>query len=179
MILALLAVVQIGSKAFTESVIVAEMAAQVARSAGVSAVHRRELGGSRILWDALLRGQIDAYPEYTGTIAQELLPGQGDLRERVAAKGIVMSRSLGFSDSYAIGMTRRAAERLGIRTLEDLARHPEVRLGFSNEFMDRKDGWPALRAAYRLPQRNVRGLEHDVAVRALAGRSLRHKSTAS
>jgi len=169
MILALLAVVQIGSKAFTESVIVAEMAAQVARSAGVSAVHRRELGGSRILWDALLRGQIDAYPEYTGTIAQELLPGQGDLRDRVAAKGVVMSQSLGFSDSYAIGMARRTAERLGIRTLDDLARHPELRLGFSNEFMDRKDGWPALRAAYRLPQRNVRGLEHDVAVRALAG----------
>ena len=86
MILALLAVVQIGSKAFTESVIVAEMAAQLARSAGIEAVHRRELGGSRILWDALLRGEIDAYPEYTGTIAQELLPGQGDLRDRVAGK---------------------------------------------------------------------------------------------
>ena len=169
MILALLAVVQIGSKAFTESVIVAEMAAQLARSAGVETVHRRELGGSRILWEALLRREIDSYPEYTGTLAQELLPGRSDLRERVAAKGVVMSRSLGFSDSYAIGMQRRTAERLGIRTLEDLARHPEVRLGFSNEFMDRKDGWPALRAAYRLPQRNVRGLEHDVAVRALAG----------
>ena len=169
MILALLAVVQIGSKAFTESVIVAEMAAQLARSAGIEAVHRRELGGSRILWDALLRGEIDAYPEYTGTIAQELLPGQGDLRDRVAGKGVVMSRSLGFSDSYAIGMQRAAAERLGIRTLEDLARHPRLRLGFSNEFMDRKDGWPALRAAYRLPQRDVRGLEHDLALRALAG----------
>ncbi len=169
MILALLAVVQIGSKAFTESVIVAELATQIARSAGIETVHRRELGGSRILWDALLGGDIDAYPEYTGTIAQELLPGQGDLRERVAAKGLVMSRSLGFSDSYAIGMQRRAAERLGIRTLEDLARHPGLRLGFSNEFMDRKDGWPALRAAYRLPQKDVRGIEHDLALRALAG----------
>src|SRR5437879_10901829 len=79
-----------------------------------------------------------------------------------------MSRSLGFSDSYAVGMQRRSAEKLGIRTLVDLARHPELRLGFSNEFMDRKDGWPALRSAYGLPQRNVRGLEHDVAVRALA-----------
>ncbi|MFL5310023.1 MAG: glycine betaine ABC transporter substrate-binding protein [Myxococcales bacterium] len=168
MILALLAVMQIGSKAFTESVIVAETAAQLARSAGVATAHRRELGGSRILWDALLRGEIDAYPEYTGTIAQELLPGRGDLRERVAAKGVVMSRSLGFSDSYAIGMRRAVAERLRIRTLDDLARHPELRLGLSNEFMDRKDGWPALRGAYGLPQRNVRGLEHDVAVRALA-----------
>src|SRR5438067_3105261 len=119
MILALLAVVQIGSKAFTESVIVGEMAARLARNAGVATVHRRELGGSRILWNALLGGEIDAYPEYTGTIAQELLPGPGDLRDRVAAKGVVMSRSLGFSDSYAVGMQRRTAEKLGIRTLVD------------------------------------------------------------
>jgi osmoprotectant transport system permease protein len=169
MILALLAVVQIGSKAFTESVIVAEMATQLVRSAGIEAVHRREVGGSRVLWDALLAGDIAVYPEYTGTLAQELVPGAGDLRERVERKGLVMSRSLGFSDSYAIGMRRAAAERLGIRTLEDLGRRPELRLGFSNEFMDRKDGWPALRAAYRLPQRDVRGMEHDLALRALAG----------
>ena len=168
MILALFAVVQIGSQAFTESTLVAEMAAQLARSAGVETNHRRELGGSRILWEALLTGEIDAYPEYTGTLAQELLPGAGDLQDRVAAKGVVMSRSLGFSDSYALGMRRRVAENLGIRTLEDLARHPALRLGLSNEFMDRKDGWPALRAAYRLPQQDVRGIEHDVALRALA-----------
>lgn len=168
MILALLAVVQIGSKAFTESTLVAEMAAQLARSAGVETNHRRELGGSRILWEALLSGEIDAYPEYTGTLAHELLPGPGELQDRVAAKGVVMSRSLGFSDSYALGMQRRVAEHLGIRTLEDLARHPALRLGLSNEFMDRKDGWPALRAAYRLPQPDVRGMEHDLALRALA-----------
>jgi len=140
----------------------------LARSTGADVVHRRQLGGTRIVYDALEAGEIDAYPEYTGTLAQELLPGQGDLGDRVAAKGVVMSRSLGFSDSYAIGMRRRVADQLGIRTLEDLARHEGLRLGLSNEFMDRKDGWPALRAAYRLPQRDVRGLEHDVAVRALA-----------
>ena len=71
MILALFAVVQIGSKAFTESTLLAEVAAQLARSAGVETNHRRELGGSRILWEALLRGEIDAYPEYTGTASPE------------------------------------------------------------------------------------------------------------
>jgi osmoprotectant transport system permease protein len=169
MMLALLAVVQVGSKVFTESVIVAEMATQLARTAGVEAVHRRELGGSRVLWDALLAGQIDVYPEYTGTLTEELVPGDAEgLRKRVDSRGVVMSRSLGFSDSYAIGMKRTVAERLGIRTIEDVARHPELKLGFSNEFMDRKDGWPALRRAYGLPQRNVRGLDHDLAYRALA-----------
>jgi osmoprotectant transport system permease protein len=169
MMLALLAVVQVGSKVFTESVVVAEIATQLVRTAGIEAVHRRELGGSRVLWDALLKGEIDAYPEYTGTLTQELLPGAGaDLRDRVAERGVVMSHSLGFSDSYAIGMKRVVAARLGVQTIADLTRHPELRLGFSNEFMDRKDGWPALRRAYGLPQRNVRGLDHDLAYRALA-----------
>ncbi len=169
MILALLAVVQIGSKVFTESVIVAEMAAQLVRGGGLEASHRRELGGSRVLWNALLAGEIDAYPEYTGTLAQELVPGDvAGLRERVARHGVTMSRSLGFADSYAVGMKRTAAERLGIRTIRDLSRHPRLKLGFSNEFMDRKDGWPALRKAYGLPQRGVRGMDHDLAYRALA-----------
>jgi osmoprotectant transport system permease protein len=169
MMLALLAVVQVGSKVFTESVIVAEMATQVVRAAGIEAVHRRELGGSRVLWDALLKGEIDAYPEYTGTLTQELLPGAvSDLRERVAERGVVLSRSLGFSDSYAIGMKRTVADRLGVRTIADLTQHPQLRVGFSNEFMDRKDGWPALRRTYALPQRDVRGLDHDLAYRALA-----------
>jgi osmoprotectant transport system permease protein len=60
------------------------------------------------------------------------------------------------------------AARLGIRRISDLARHPSLRFGFTNEFMDRADGWPALRRAYRLPQRQVRGLAHDLAYRALA-----------
>src|SRR5919204_390471 len=116
----LVAVVQVGSKVFTESVIVAELATQVARAAGVEAVHRRELGGSRVLWDALLAGEIDVYPEYTGTLTEELVPGDAaGLPGRVQAHGVVISRSLGFSDSYAIGVKRSVAKRLGIRTIQD------------------------------------------------------------
>ena len=160
--------VQVGSKAFTESVIVGEIAAQIERAAGNETTHRRELGGSRLLWDALVAGRIDVYPEYTGTILQELSPGPaGELDRRLDAKGLRRTRSLGFDDTYAIGVRRDVAQRLRLRTISDLARHPELPLGFSNEFMDRKDGWPALRAAYRLRHRNVRGLSHDLAYRAL------------
>src|SRR5580693_5390507 len=67
--------VRVGSKAFTESVILAELATQLGNAAGVPATHQKQLGGTRVLWEALLSGQIDAYPEYTGTIIQELLPG--------------------------------------------------------------------------------------------------------
>ena len=170
---AIAATVTVGSKAFTESVILGDIAAGVLRDAGFAVQHRRSLGGTRVLWEALLRGDIDLYPEYTGTIAREILAGDhvdGDaaIRAALATRGIAMPRTLGFNDTYAIGMRRAEAARLGIRRLSDLERHPALRFGFSNEFMDRGDGWPALRAAYALPQQNVRGLDHDLAYRALA-----------
>ena len=69
--------VAIGSKAFIESVILGEMVVQIARSAGARPVHRQGLGGTRVLWDALLKGDIDIYPEYTGTISEEIFAGKG------------------------------------------------------------------------------------------------------
>jgi osmoprotectant transport system permease protein len=62
--------VRVGSKVFTESVILAEMAVQLVRDAGVEAQHRTGLGGTQVLWNALLAGEIDAYPEYTGTMPE-------------------------------------------------------------------------------------------------------------
>jgi osmoprotectant transport system permease protein len=169
--------VRVGSKKFTESVILAEAAVQLVRTAGARATHVAELGGTRVLWDALLAGEIDAYPEYTGTIAQELLRGvdPGDeegLRAALAAHRVRMGRPLGFEDGYAIGMREEVAARLGIRTLSDLARRSGVRLGLSHEFLDRADGWPALRDRYGLAQASVRGLDHDVAYRGLAHGSI-------
>ncbi len=163
--------VAVGSKKFTESVILGEMAVELLESAGIEARHRRELGGTRILWDALLRGDVDVYAEYTGTLRGEILSGEkvpddAELRRALAARGIRAGRSLGFDDTYAVGMRQERADSLGIRTLSDLARHPELRLGLSHEFLDRGDGWPAIRGAYRLPQ-SPRGLDHDLAYRAL------------
>ncbi len=165
--------VRIASKGFTESVVLGEMAAQAVAAAGIPTVHEKALGGTRVLWEALLRGDIDVYPDYTGTIAKEILGGavpanEDALRAALAPRGVDITRSLGFEDRYALGMRRDAAARLGVARVSDLARHPELRLGFTSEFMDRQDGWPALRDRYRLPQRDVRGLEHDLAYRALA-----------
>src|SRR3954471_22539536 len=99
--------VRVGSKAFTESVILGELATQLGNSAGVPTVHRSQLGGTRVLWEALLAGQIDVYPEYTGTIVQELLPGTPEdlpaIEAALRQRGIGMSRSLGFNDTYALG----------------------------------------------------------------------------
>lgn len=169
--------VVIASKAFTESVILGDIATQLAQTDGQDVVHKRQLGGTRIVWDALLKGQVDAYPEYTGTLTHEIFAGQdlrdeASLREALTARGIKMTRSLGFSDSYALGMREDVAEKLHIQTISDLRNHPDLRLGLSNEFLDRGDGWPALRTAYALPQQNVTGLDHELAYRALAARSI-------
>jgi osmoprotectant transport system permease protein len=81
--------------------------------------------------------------------------------------GIRMSRPLGFSNTYAIGMKEETAERLRVRKISDLRDHPGLRLGFSNEFMGRADCWPNLRARYGLPHRDVRGMDHSLAYEAL------------
>jgi osmoprotectant transport system permease protein len=164
--------VRVGSKAFSESIVLGELAAQLVRAAGGRAEHRPSLGGTRVVWEALRRGEIDVYPEYTGTLEREILGRDAPrdprgLGDALAAKGVAVSRSLGFQDRYAIGVRRQVAERLGLTRLSDLARHPELRIGFTNEFMDRADGWPALRARYGLPEARVRGLEHDLAYGAL------------
>lgn len=168
--------VRIGSKAFTENVILGEMAAHLVTEAGATAAHERELGGTRVLWNALLRGDLDVYPEYTGTIRQEILAGQ-DVSEdgigaAVAEHGLQVSAPFGFNNTYAIGMREQMAAELGIRTISDLIGHPNLVLGFSNEFMDRADGWPSLRDRYRLPQQDAQGLQHDLAYRGLESGSI-------
>jgi osmoprotectant transport system permease protein len=166
--------VRIGSKAFTESVVLGEVARLSLNAHGIEAVHRRSLGGTRILWKALRTGEIDAYPEYTGTLVQELLPGVPadigipGLRKRLQPLGLGITDSLGFQDSYALGMRMKRAQALHVRTIDDLRQHPGLSFGFSNEFMDRGDGWKGLRQAYDLPQTTVRGMDHDLAYRALA-----------
>ncbi|HZW17402.1 MAG TPA: glycine betaine ABC transporter substrate-binding protein [Luteimonas sp.] len=163
--------VVIGSKNFTEAVILGEIGAGLAREQGLDVEHKRQLGGTRILWRALENGQIDAYAEYTGTLAEELLqvPGADNaaLREALAERGLAMTDSLGFDNTYALGMREARAAALGIATLSDLRAHPQLKLGLSNEFMQRADGWPGLRDAYGLPQKPD-GLDHDLAYRALA-----------
>jgi osmoprotectant transport system permease protein len=77
-----------------------------------------------------------------------------------------MTRPLGFNNTYALGMQAPVADSLGIRTIADLRQHPDLDVAFTNEFMDRADGWPALRQAYNLPQ-SARGVDHDIAYRAL------------
>ncbi len=164
--------VRVGSKKFTESVILGEIVTLLARHGGAEAAHSRELGGTRLLWNALLAGEIDVYPEYTGTLREEIFAGQelssrSELEDTLSTLGITMSEPLGFNNAYAIGMTEARASMLGIKRVSDLRRHVNLRYGFGNEFMHRNDGWPGLRNRYGLLASSARGLDHDLAYRAL------------
>jgi osmoprotectant transport system permease protein len=164
--------VTLGSKKFTESVILAEIARLKLEQAGVPTTHRRELGGSRILYDAVAAGEIVAYPEYTGTLRFEIfadrkLASDAALAPLLAQRGLALSRPLGFSDGYALAIRAEVAKRAGIARLSDLARHPKLTVAVSNEFVDRADGWRALSAAYGLSAIKVRGIDHDLAYRAI------------
>lgn len=167
--------VAVGSKRFTESYILGEIVRQSLQRAGIAAVHRQGLGNTGIVEQALRSGAIGLYPEYTGTLVRELLKREGNpplpqLNEWLAPRGLQAAVPLGFNNTYALAMVEAQAERLGIRRISDL-RKPEarsLRLGLSHEFLARADGWPALRAAYNLPQSQPGGLDHGLAYDAVA-----------
>lgn len=171
--------VRVGSKAFTESVILGETVKHLIVSAGARAEHLAELGGTQVCWKALLAGEIDVYVEYTGTIQKEIIDGapvrdEESMRAVLAESQVVMSRPLGFNNTYALGMTEEMAERLGVRTLSELARHAEaksLKLRFSEEFLERDDGWRGLAAKYDLKSADVRGIDHALAYRGLTSGS--------
>ncbi len=162
----------IGSKKFTESVILAEIATQLINYSTIEVEHKAKLGGTQILFKALEHGEIDIYPEYTGTLRHEILSKlqlqtDEEIAEALVPYGIRITNPLGFNNTYAIGLRDTVAKGLNLASISDLKNYPDLRLGFSNEFLNRGDGWKSLKALYGLPHGNVRGLDHDLAYRAL------------
>jgi osmoprotectant transport system permease protein len=166
--------VRVGSKSFTESYLLAEIVARLVEEAGdVGAVRRPGLGGTGIVYRALETGEIDVYPEYTGTISRAIL---GDpaldtleaIRQALRRRGIVVSAPLGFDNTYALAVREETARRLALRTISDLTRHPTLRAAFTSGFLERDDGWRGLTRHYGLTLAYVRAIEHALAYQALA-----------
>ncbi len=163
--------IPIGSKKFTESYVLAEIAKRSLQNAGLTTEHHQGMGGTIILWQALKGEQIAIYPEYTGTIAEEILKtpsaSAADIREQLAKSGVGMTAELGFNNTYALVMRRATAEQKAIRTISDLRNHPELKFGLTHEFLDRRDGWRPLSEKYQLQGANVAGIEHGIGYEAL------------
>src|SRR6266513_2945499 len=169
--------VVVGSKKFTESYVLGEIAKRSLNDAAIPAEHRQGMGGTIILWQALRGGQVDTYPEYTGTITEQILKTDRELsldeiREALTKFGVGMTKPLGFNNTYALVIRRSEAERLDLRTISDLRNHPELKIGLTHEFLDRHDGWQPLRARYALPQQEVIGIDHALGYAALKNGSI-------
>lgn len=166
--------IRVGSKRDTEGTLLGEICTGLLRASDVPAVYRKDLsGGTQVVWGALQKGEIDLYPEYTGTLATEILKDPSlttaaALRERLRPMGFDVTETLGFNDGWAMGMTEERAKALGIAKTSDLRDHPNLRFGFSHEFLERAEGWKSMRSRYRLPQSTPLGFEHELAYRAIA-----------
>jgi osmoprotectant transport system permease protein len=173
----------IGSKKFTESYVLAEIAKRAIENAGFATEHRQGMGGTIILWQALKSEQIAIYSEYTGTIAEEILKSPSattaEMREELAKLGVGMTGELGFNNTYALVMRRVTAEQKSIRTIGDLRNHPELKFGLTHEFLDRRDGWRPLAERYQLQTPNVVGIDHGLGYEALRNGSIEVKDAYS
>lgn len=162
--------VTVASKAFSESYVLGEIVAQLLEAEGFSVERKLGLGGTLIAFGALREGEVDVYPEYSGTLIQAILnePGmtRAGLDAALAERGLVFRVPLGFNNSYAMAVTEELARARGLAKVSDLAAQADLSFGFSHEFLNRADGWPALKMTYSLPQ-DASGIEHALAYRAL------------
>src|SRR6476661_466390 len=152
----------VGSKNFTEQLVLGEIIAQqIERKTNLPVERRFYLAGSYICHQAILGGRIDIYPEYTGTALTAILKQkpEGD-REQVFNRvkkeyatrfDLAVGASLGFNDTFAIEIRGEDARQLGLKTISQAARYtPQWRAGFGYEFMERPDGYQGLAATYGL-----------------------------
>ena len=150
----------VGSKNFTESVLLGEVIAQKLESAGCKVDRKLDLGGTLVCDKAIVSGDLDVYPEYSGTaltailkrpISSDRAAVMRDVQADYAKRGLNWGPPLGFENTFAIIVRRADAEREGLRTIADLAKVANrFRPGFGYEFVERPDGWSGLQRHYAL-----------------------------
>jgi osmoprotectant transport system permease protein len=169
----------VASKPFAESYLLAEIFSQLLEARGLPVDRRPGLGATEVSFAALREGDIDVYPEYTGTGERVILHEPATTRDpeavfaRVAREfdlrwGMRWLPPLGFENTYAVAVRRNTAQRLNLRTLSDLAaRGRALRAGFTADFIGRPDGLKGLEQAYRLHFAKVSPLSPSLKYRAL------------
>jgi glycine betaine/choline ABC-type transport system substrate-binding protein len=150
----------VGSKNFTESVLLGEVIAQKLEKAGCTVDRKLNLGGTLVCDRAITAGSIDVYPEYSGTALTAILhkPASGDrdavmktVTDEYGKRGLKWSPSLGFENTFAMIVRRSDAQKFGLRRISDLhAVESTFRPGFGYEFVERPDGWNGLQSKYGL-----------------------------
>jgi osmoprotectant transport system permease protein len=165
----------VGSKIFTESYILSEIAAQSLETSGFNVNRKLGMGSTGVLFESLKGGAIDVYPDYSGTLAETILKNPAltsleDIDTALKPLGLTISKSLGFNDTYALAVKEEFAQKNNLTQISDLKKiQSEIRPAFSYEFMDRKDGYNGLVTRYGLNfvTEKVRRMEHSLVYQAL------------
>ena len=164
--------ISIGAKNFNEGYLLSEILAQLFESNGIKVERHYNLGGTLVCFAALNNAEIDIYPEYTGTISEQILHANlilsfSELRDEMNKQfGLEISEPFGFSNTYALAVKKKTAQKYGLIKTSDLRDEPDLRFAFSYEFLKRQDGWQNLAEAYQLPQSPV-GIEHGLSYQAI------------
>jgi len=174
----------VGSKNFTEQVVLGEILAQyIEKKAGLSVERHFYLAGSYICHQALLAGRIDMYVEYTGTALTAILKekpsrSSSDVYRLVKTEyqrrfGLGLTEPLGFNNSFAIVVRGEDARRLHLRTLSDIQKYaPQWRIGVGYEFLERPDGFQGLAKTYSLRFAEKRVMDLGLLYRALLNKQI-------
>jgi osmoprotectant transport system substrate-binding protein/osmoprotectant transport system permease protein len=170
--------VTVGSKDFTESILLAEIVAQMLEAQHVEVDRQFDLGGN-LAHGALVAGQIDLYPEYTGTAFTAILHHEPITdpkavfdqvqREYLSQFNLLVSDPLGFDNTFAILVRGEDARRLNLKTISDAAKYaPRWQAGFGHDFMNRQDGYLGFSKSYGLRFAGVSDMSLDLTYTALA-----------
>lgn len=167
----------IGSRNNTESIILSNLMGQlIEEKTGINVTYKENLGGSNVVWTAMLNGKIDVIPDYTGTIVinyYQETTGNADetlakTKELVSADGITALESFGFNNTYTLALDEAEAESLGVTTFSDFAKvSDDFILGAVFEFIDRPDGLPGFQKEYDLQFKDVKGMDHGIMYRSI------------
>ncbi|MGF7162466.1 glycine betaine/choline ABC-type transport system substrate-binding protein [Rhodoligotrophos appendicifer] len=171
--------ITVGSKNYTESIVITHMLADLLEAKGYEVDRKIGLGGTSVIHEAIVSGEIDVYPEYTGTallvILKEPVVNDPDKAYEIVKDGyaekfkLTWLKPLGFNDTYALAMRRADAEKLGIKSLSDLGAHSgDLTLGSTQEFQVRPDALPGLSKAYDLKFKASRGMDPGLVYQAIA-----------
>ena len=167
----------VGSRNNTESIILSNIMGQLIEAeAEIEVIYKENLGGSNVVWTAMLNDNIDVIPDYTGTIVinyYQETAGDADetlasTKELVSADGITALESFGFNNTYTLALDEEEAEKLDLVTFSDFAEVSEdFTLGAVFEFIDRPDGLPGFQDEYDLEFQDVKGMDHGMMYRSI------------
>lgn len=172
----------LGSRNNTESIILSHVMGQLIEDkTDIEVSYKENLGGSTVVWNAMLNGLIDVIPDYTGTIVVTYYheePGTADetleaTKRLVDKDGIIAFNTFGFNNTYTLALDEPVAEELGVETFSDFAKVSEdFILGAVFEFIDRPDGLPGFQEEYDLKFKDVKGMDHGIMYRSIGAKEV-------